>query len=90
MTRPQLIGMLFAVAAAGVGTIGLLNTERLPPSARLGAMAKLDGDGDGRVSLAEWTAAGRNQAAFIELDRDGSGLLEPTEAKARRGARSRK
>lgn len=55
-------------------------------------LMRLDGDGDGKISLAEWKAAPRGPNAagdpakrFAALDRDHSGLVEPAELNAQLG-----
>lgn len=90
MDRPQMAGLAFAVASAVLGTIGLVHTKPLPLSARLGQLAPLDANNDGRLSRAEWTGAGRPIAAFAALDTNSNAYLEPAEAKPRRGAGPRK
>jgi Ca2+-binding EF-hand superfamily protein len=41
---------------------------------------KLDTDGDGKVSLAEWTKGGRSAEEFKRLDTNGDGFITPDEA----------
>lgn len=84
MNRWQLAGMGFAVAAAILGAIGLWRSEPLPLSARLGKMAPLDANEDGRISSREWTSAGRAASAMQALDASRNGYLEPAEVDPRR------
>ena len=42
----------------------------------------LDGDGDGKVSLAEFVAAGGTAEQFAALDTDGSGYIDEAELMA--------
>jgi hypothetical protein len=84
MDRPQMIGIGLGIASAVVGTVGLANTSRLPPSAQFGALAAIDASNDGRISEAEWHAAGRPPAAFAALDKNHDGHLSPSEALPRR------
>ena len=81
MDRWQAIGLGFAVASFTFGTIGLVRTEALPASARLGVHGPLDANSDGRLSLSEWRADGRLEEAFLALDVDKSDYLEPEEAR---------
>ena len=75
-----------AIASTALGIYGLHGSKALPPSARLGEMAGLDRNGDGRISAAEWNAAGRTPSAMAKLDTDRSGYLEPAETRRRRAA----
>lgn len=86
MDRPQLIGIGLAIVSAILGIIGLANTQPLPPSARFGALAAIDTSNDGRISAAEWRAAGRDPAAMAALDKNHDGVLSPSEAKSRRSS----
>jgi hypothetical protein len=90
MDRPQMVGIGFAIAAAGVGTFGLMQSEPLPPSARLGAMASLDSSNDGRISKEEWAAAGRPANTWGTLDVNGNGYVDPAEVKPQRGGGARR
>ena len=90
MNRPQMAGLGFAIASAVLGAIGLFHSKPLPLSARLGALAPLDANNDGRLSSAEWVSAGRDTAQFQALDTNSNSYLEPDEAKPRRGAGARK
>ena len=85
MNWPQLMGLGCAVASTFVGTFGLLQVEPLPPSARLGALAPLDSDGDGKLSRAEWASGGRDAASLEAQDTNRNGSLEPAEVRPRRG-----
>lgn len=85
MNRWQAIGLCFAIASAALGTAGLLKTRPLPPSARLGAMAPMDANNDGRLSASEWIKARRAEPAMRTLDKNHSGYLEPDEVRPRRG-----
>jgi hypothetical protein len=80
MDRPQMLGMGVAIASTILGAIGVANTRPLPPSARLGALAAVDTNNDGRISRAEWRAAGRASAGFAALDKNHDGSLSPSEA----------
>lgn len=90
MNRPQMAGLAFAIASAVLGAIGLFHSKPLPLSARLGALAPLDANNDGRLSRAEWTSVGRESATFEALDTNKNAYLEPDEVKPRRGAGARK
>lgn len=90
MNRPQMAGMGFAIASAVLGAIGLFHSKPLPLSARLGELAPLDANSDGRLSRAEWASAGRDAAQFEALNSNNNGYLEPDEVKPRRGAGARK
>ena len=89
MNRPQMVGIGFAVAAAAVGTTGLLQSERLPLSARLGDLAPLDVNSDGRLSGNEWQSAERPAETLEKLDSNGDGFLDPSEVEARSGSARR-
>lgn len=89
MDRPQMAGICFAIASAVLGAIGLLQSKPLPLSARLGEMAPIDANNDGRISASEWKSAGRAVPALNALDSDHDGYLEPGEVKRRRGAGAR-
>jgi Ca2+-binding EF-hand superfamily protein len=62
--------------------------ESAPPTldqrlAREAAMIKkLDKDGDGKISKAEWLAGGRKAAVFDTLDANGDGYVDAAELKA--------
>ena len=90
MDRPQMAGLAFAVASAVLGTIGLVHTKPLPLSARLGQLAPLDTNNDGRLSALEWTSSGRVRSEFEALDTNRNAYLEPSEVQPRRGAGPRK
>ena len=87
MDLPQIIALGLAIASTVVGVAGLADTRPLPPSARLGAFAPLDTSKDGRISQAEWLAAGRKPAAMAALDKNKDGVLTPDEVKRRAGGR---
>ena len=84
MDRPQMIGIGLGIASTIVGVVGLANTSRLPPSAQFGPLAAIDVSNDGRISAAEWQAAGRDRSAFAALDKNHDGHLSPSEALPRR------
>ncbi|MCW2363113.1 hypothetical protein M2346_000226 [Sphingobium xanthum] len=86
MNWPQLIGIGCAVTSSCVGAFGLFTLKPLPPSARLGALATLDSDGNGQLSRAEWASGGRKAGAFDAQDTNRNGILEPAEVRSRRGA----
>jgi hypothetical protein len=81
MDVPQTAGIVLSLAASAVGVHGLLNTKPLPLSARLGALAPLDRNQDGRISVAEWKLAGRPASALAALDKNKDGYVEPEEVK---------
>jgi hypothetical protein len=54
---------------------------RMGPKERFAAM---DTDHDGRISKAEWLAAGRKERGFAMMDADGDGYLTMDEIKAGR------
>jgi len=87
MDRPQMIGIALGVASTILGAVGLANSRPLPPSAHFGPLARIDANDDGRISAAEWRAAGRNPAAFAVLDRNRDWRLSPSEALPHRGRR---
>ncbi len=86
MDRWQATGLVFALTSGALGTIGLLNSKPLPPSAHLGRLAPLDKNDDGRLSASEWRAAGRDAGRMRIMDGNGNGFLEPTEIRPRRTA----
>lgn len=79
MDRWQLLGVGLAVASAGIGAVGLLHTEPLPLSAKLGTLAPLDTNGDGRLSKNEWVSSGKAEDEMSSLDANGNGYLDPEE-----------
>ena len=81
MDRWQAIGLGFAVASFTFGTIGLVQTERVSISARLGELGPLDTNSDGRLSPTEWGSDGRSKESFRALDADRNDYLEPEEAR---------
>ncbi|MBT0670926.1 EF-hand domain-containing protein [Novosphingobium profundi] len=44
--------------------------------------AKMDTDGDGALSLAEWTASGHRERGFAFVDTDKDGKVTPAELRA--------
>lgn len=84
MNRPQLAGIILAVMSTATGTYGLMQSKPLPPSAKLGAMAPLDRNNDGRISGEEWAQGGRPAAEKIARDANGNGYLEPAEVRPAR------
>lgn len=87
MDLPRWVGLGCAVASTLLGAYGLLHVKPLPLSARLGALAPLDRNEDGRISRAEWQQAGRSPASMAALDADHDGYVEPGEARRSRSAR---
>jgi len=81
------VGLGLGLASTLLGFYGLANTKPLPPSARLGQLASLDLNNDGRLSPDEWAKAGRTPAAMAAMDTNHDGFIEPKEA--RRPARGR-
>lgn len=43
------------------------------------AFTAIDANGDGKISLAEWLAAGGNESMFSTLDKDGDGYISREE-----------
>ena len=86
MNVARITGTLLGVASSVLGLYGLIHLKPLPLSARLGALAPVDRNQDGRISTTEWTQAGRAPAAMVALDSNKSGFIEPVEAKRRRKA----
>ena len=80
MDRWQTLGLILAVASAIIGAAGLLNSKPLPHSARLGDLASVDVNNDGRISASEWTKSDRHPAQFEALDANKDGFLGPDEA----------
>lgn len=72
---------LLAAALAGTTVAGLAYAQAAPQTPRSG-MARADGDGDGRVSKAEFIA--RSDERFAKLDKNGDGQLSPDEMPQRR------
>jgi hypothetical protein len=79
----RIVGVLLGLASTLLGLYGLINAKPLPLSARLGAMAPLDLDHDGRLTPAEWAKAGRTPAAMAALDTNHDNIIEPKEARRR-------
>ncbi|CAN5667815.1 hypothetical protein BH10PSE14_BH10PSE14_37510 [soil metagenome] len=75
---------LLAAALAGTTIAGMACAQTAPeaPRAAGGGMARADGDGDGRVSRAEFIA--RADERFAGLDKNGDGQLSPDEMPQRR------
>lgn len=89
MDLPRYAGLGFAALSTLLGAYGLLHVKPLPLSARLGALAELDRNADGRISSAEWRQAGRPDAAMSALDANHDDYIEPAEAKRARAKRGR-
>lgn len=87
MDRWQIVGVGLAVASAGIGAVGLFHIKPLPLSAKLGAMAPLDTNSDGRLSANEWVSSGRAEEKMRSLDANGNGYLDPEEVEALSAAR---
>lgn len=72
---------------AGLGCLGLLVAGMATAGAQVERtgdyLAKIDTDGDGRVSQAEYLAW--MGYAFEKMDRDGDGVLSPSELPGARG-----
>ena len=77
----RIVGMLLGLASTLLGLYGLINAKPLPLSARLGAMAPLDLNSDGRLTPDEWAKAGRSPEAMAALDTNHDGIIEPKEAR---------
>ncbi|MEO9131493.1 MAG: hypothetical protein ABI240_09815 [Sphingomonas sp.] len=84
MDLPRTAGIALGLASTLLGLYGLVHVKPLPLSARLGALAPLDRNQDGRISATEWAQAGRAPAAMAALDINKNGFIEPAEARARR------
>lgn len=73
--------LIIGVLAAGL-TAGWLSRPRaMPPREAVYGelMARLDADHDGRISLAEWQAAGRRPELFTAADANRDGMLDVAE-----------
>lgn len=46
------------------------------------ALAQYDSDKDGKISLAEWTAAGRQERGFVRFDTNADGFMVEAELQA--------
>jgi len=79
----RVAGLGLGLASTLLGLYGLANTKPLPPSARLGMLAPLDLNNDGRLSADEWARAGRKPEAMAAMDTDHDGFIEPKEARRR-------
>jgi len=77
----RVMGLGLGLASTLLGLYGLANTKPLPPSARLGQLAALDLDNDGRLSSDEWAKAGRTPEAMAAMDINHDGFIEPKEAR---------
>jgi len=84
MDVARVTGILLGIASSVLGLYGLVHLKPLPLSARLGTLAPVDRNQDGRISATEWTQVGRDSAAMVALDSNKSGFIEPAEAKRRR------
>ena len=89
MDLARMAGIALGVSSTLIGVYGLVHVKPLPLSARLGALAPIDRNQDGRISSTEWAQAGRLPAAMAALDADNNGFIEPAEARARRKAAGR-
>jgi hypothetical protein len=87
MDLPRAAGIGLGLASTLLGLYGLLHTKPLPLSARLGALAPVDRNHDGRISATEWAQAGKPAAAMAALDKNHNGFVEPAEARSRQPAR---
>ncbi len=76
--------LLLAAALAGTTIAGAACAQTAPeaPRAAPRGMARADGDGDGRVSKAEYNA--RADARFARMDKNGDGQLSADEMAPRR------
>ena len=68
-------GHLLAICAAGLAGGVFVSAARAQTTADF--VARMDADGDRRVSLAEYTE--HLSYAFRRMDADGNGVLEPNE-----------
>ena len=66
--------ILLVLLAAGAAMAQEQDGRRSGPPKREGMLQKLDQDGDGKVSFAEFTAP------FTELDKNGDGFIDESEA----------
>jgi hypothetical protein len=87
MDLPRLAGIGFGLASTLLGSYGLLHVKPLPLSARLGALAEVDRNHDGRISATEWAQAGRAPSAMAALDANKDDFVEPAEARSSRRTR---
>ena len=83
MQIARMAGLMLALASTLLGLYGLINAKPLPLSARLGAMASLDLNDDGRLTPDEWAKAGRTPEAMAALDTNHDNIIEPKEARRR-------
>jgi len=78
MTRPVLV---FATAA--VVLLVLPEAACAEGGARVAqAFKKMDANGDGAITLDEWTNAGRKEAGFRRIDTNGDGRITLQELQA--------
>lgn len=80
----RMVGIALGLASTLLGLYGLIHLKPLPLSARLGALAPIDRNQDGRISPSEWAQAGRAREAMAKLDVNRNGFIEPAEARTRR------
>jgi hypothetical protein len=74
--RPLIVLALLAVAALPSLAIG----QPAQGGGRgVAAFAAMDQDGDGRISKAEWLAAGRREQGFAFVDKNGDGFVDKAE-----------
>jgi hypothetical protein len=84
MNLPRMAGVALGLISTLLGLYGLLHVKPLPLSARLGALAPIDRNQDGRVSVTEWMQAGRAPVEMEKLDVDRDGFIGPAESRPRR------
>jgi Ca2+-binding EF-hand superfamily protein len=72
-----------ACAAAAAIVFGQPGVAAAQASARVAeAFKKMDANGDGVITLDEWTKAGRKEAGFRRVDADGDGKITIQELQA--------
>lgn len=84
MNLPRMAGVALGLISSLLGLYGLLHVKPLPLSARLGALAQLDRNQDGRISVTEWAQAGRSLPDMTKLDVDRDGFIGPAESRPHR------
>lgn len=84
MRYARLAGIALGGASTLLGLYGLIHLKPLPLSARLGALAPIDRNQDGRISASEWVQVGRAPEAMAKLDVNKSSFIEPDEVRSRR------
>jgi hypothetical protein len=84
MNLPRMAGVALGLISTLLGLYGLLHVEPLPLSAKLGALAPIDRNQDGRISVTEWAQAGRAPAEMVKLDANRDGFIAPAESRPRR------